>query len=303
MSGHFIAVDVETANSSRESICQIGLVSFADGNIAWEWSSLVNPECDFDGFNVQLHGIGSAHVSTAPTWSTVLEQITESISGQIVVSHTSFDCDALHHASARYGIALPSCSWLDTCAVARMAWPELAHHKLDVLCEQFGIRLQHHDAVSDARACGELLQLANLHTGASVSDWVDRTGLVSPAPYLAGVAAARPRYTEHLTCSANPSGQLGNQVWVCTGEFTSGKKALFEMAQALGCEVNERVTDRTTMLVFGSRNVVRFGGREKSRKQLDAEAAISRGQPVHILTEREFIELAARYHVTLPGVK
>jgi DNA polymerase-3 subunit epsilon len=67
MPRQFIAIDVETANSDRSSICQIGLVAFDQDGLAWEWSSLVNPECDFDANNVRIHGVRSQDVATAPT--------------------------------------------------------------------------------------------------------------------------------------------------------------------------------------------------------------------------------------------
>jgi DNA polymerase-3 subunit epsilon len=33
----FIALDVETANSDKASICQIGLVGFTNGTVEWQW--------------------------------------------------------------------------------------------------------------------------------------------------------------------------------------------------------------------------------------------------------------------------
>ena len=39
----FVAVDVETANSDRGSICQIGVVSVEQGQIVDEWQTLVDP--------------------------------------------------------------------------------------------------------------------------------------------------------------------------------------------------------------------------------------------------------------------
>lgn len=44
MSDEFVAVDVETANPDLASICQIGVVAFADGDVAGSWQSLIDPE-------------------------------------------------------------------------------------------------------------------------------------------------------------------------------------------------------------------------------------------------------------------
>ena len=44
----FNAIDVETANADRASICQIGIVHVRDGEIEDRWQTLVNPEDWFD---------------------------------------------------------------------------------------------------------------------------------------------------------------------------------------------------------------------------------------------------------------
>ena len=53
----FNAIDVETANSDPSSICQIGIVCVRNGAIKRQLSLFVNPEAQFNDFNVRLHGI------------------------------------------------------------------------------------------------------------------------------------------------------------------------------------------------------------------------------------------------------
>lgn len=43
----FVAIDVETANAKRASICQIGLVVYDNRKVVDEWSTLINPEDSF----------------------------------------------------------------------------------------------------------------------------------------------------------------------------------------------------------------------------------------------------------------
>src|SRR5690606_41318417 len=64
----FAAIDVETANADLSSICQVGVAFFQDGVHTRSWSSLVDPEDEFDGFNVSIHGIDEATVRGAPKW-------------------------------------------------------------------------------------------------------------------------------------------------------------------------------------------------------------------------------------------
>jgi DNA polymerase-3 subunit epsilon len=262
MTDQFIAIDVETANSRRSSICQIGLVAFTGTRLAWEWSSLVNPECDFDGGNVRVHGISSPSVASAPTWPAVLKGVSESICGQILVSHSSFDCEAIHQFCARYNLALPDCVWLDRCAIARMCWPNLPRHDLSSVCQVFGIALKHHDALSDAHACGALTTHAISNSGISLKQWIARASVPMPMSCSTERSSSR-RYSERIEAQGDPTGSLAGQIWVCTGDFFSGEAELVRLATSLGCDVKERFGKKASILVVGQRNPDHFAVKRK----------------------------------------
>ena len=68
----FVAIDFETANRSKSSICQVGIVRYRGGMLVETWSALVNPEDDFeDAYHSDLHGIQADHVVAAPLISIV----------------------------------------------------------------------------------------------------------------------------------------------------------------------------------------------------------------------------------------
>ena len=94
----FVAIDVETANADLSSICQVGVASFRDGKLHDQWKSLVNPEDEFDGINVSIHGIDEEKVRFSPIWSAVHPNVSVRLQGNIVVSHTAFDRLALFRA-------------------------------------------------------------------------------------------------------------------------------------------------------------------------------------------------------------
>ena len=52
MTYSYVALDVETANSFRGSICSIGLVKFQNGKVVDSSYSLIHPEEDFDYRNI-----------------------------------------------------------------------------------------------------------------------------------------------------------------------------------------------------------------------------------------------------------
>ena len=157
----YFVVDVETANQARHSICQIGIAFFAGGKMVDGWESLVNPLDDFSDFNIGIHGIGPRAVAHAPSWSEVYPKVMSMLSGAAVASHTDFDRSALTGACGRAGIpAVPYGKWIDTCWLARCAWPHLPNHKLPTLARTFRIAYRAHDALEDARVAGEVLALA-----------------------------------------------------------------------------------------------------------------------------------------------
>ena len=157
----YCVVDVETANQARSSICQIGIAVFEEGRMVDSFQSLVNPESDFSWFNIRVHGIRPEMVAQSPCWTEIFEQVRELLDGAPIVSHTYFDQAALNGACQRDGLeAVRPRKWIDTCGLARQAWPHLPNHKLPTLAEHFGIKYNSHDALEDARAAGEILSLA-----------------------------------------------------------------------------------------------------------------------------------------------
>jgi DNA polymerase-3 subunit epsilon len=157
----YYVVDVETANQSLHSICQIGIALFAGGKMVDGWESLVNPREEFHSFNVALHGIGPRTVARAPSWSEIFPKVRSMLAGAAVASHTYFDRGALAGACRQAGVPeVPYGRWIDTCWLARRAWPQLPNHKLPTLARSFRIGYRAHDALEDARVAGEVLALA-----------------------------------------------------------------------------------------------------------------------------------------------
>lgn len=86
----FAAMDVETANASRDSICQIGIVHVRDGQIEEQWKTLVDPETWFDDLNVEIHGIDEEDVWGSPVMPGLEVELRRRLNGY-VVSHSTFD--------------------------------------------------------------------------------------------------------------------------------------------------------------------------------------------------------------------
>ena len=72
--------------------------------------------------------------------------------------HGAFDWQSLCHAAYIEKFNLPTCKWFDTRKASKIVWPEMYNHKLNSLCNYLNIDLDHHKALSDAKACGEIFK-------------------------------------------------------------------------------------------------------------------------------------------------
>lgn len=148
----FTAIDFETATGYRNSICQVGLVRVENGRITNEFSILVQPPDNYywEKF-IDVHHITPQATANVPTFDKIWYMIEPFIKDQIVVAHNgfSFDFDVLAKTLGYYGMPVPEYEKHCTCNIFN-------RKSLDSLCERYAIPLNHHEALSDARACAQL---------------------------------------------------------------------------------------------------------------------------------------------------
>src|SRR5687767_15705610 len=88
----FVALDVETANARRGSICALGLVVVENGLITQRHSWLCRPPESighFDGFNMSLHGITPEMVAGEPLFRERLDHAGAIIGDRPVIMHNA----------------------------------------------------------------------------------------------------------------------------------------------------------------------------------------------------------------------
>ena len=282
---NFFALDVETANVDRSSICQIGVAEFRDGKVIDEWSTLVNPESYFDPFNIGLHGIKKSDVMDSPTFDGIYSELSERISHQIVVHHTSFDRTAINRACAEYKLQDLQIRWLDSAAICKRAWKEQFAAKgygLAKVAEFLGIDFSHHDALEDALTAGEIVCRACVETGLSIEEWFGRVGQsIFPS-----------KSESHLIQQqGNLDGNLYGENIVFKGTLSRPRAEMAKIAADLGCNISNGVTKKTTMLVVGIQDIPKLAGYEKSSKHRKAEELIAKDFDIKILDEKSFIEI------------
>jgi DNA polymerase-3 subunit epsilon len=268
----FIAIDVETANVNMASICSIGAAVFEGGVMTDKWYSLVDPKDYFDGVNISIHGIDETQVMGAPTFKEVAEKIDQLVSGNVVVTHTHFDRVAMHQAALRWTVPPLACTWLDSARVARRTWAECARrgYGLSDVCKRIGYSFEHHNALEDAKASGQVMLAAM------------RDAMLNRVTQPVGGSIKR---------DGNPDGSLAGEVVVFTGALDIPRHEAADLAASIGCAVGSTVTKKTKLLVVGDTDIARLAGHSKSSKHRKAEEMAMQGHPIRIIRETDFREL------------
>lgn len=155
----FAAIDFETANSERTSVCSVGVVVVRDGKIADTFYSLIQPEPNYYNYWCQrVHGLGHKDTDEAPVFPDVWAQIEPLIQDLPLVAHNkSFDESCLKAVFRCYGMDYPDYLFLCTCAAAKRQLQHLPNHQLHTVAAWCGYDLrQHHHALADAEACAHI---------------------------------------------------------------------------------------------------------------------------------------------------
>ena len=162
----FTAIDFETATGSRNSACAVGIITVENGKIVDEYYTLIKPpQNEYDWHCIRVHGITPEQTENAPTFAEVYPEIKKRLQGKTVVAHNeAFDRSVLQQTMEYYGLdyaelELPN-RWQCTMKICR-ASSKYPSGSLYECCKVDNIPLNHHEALSDARACA-MLYLNNL---------------------------------------------------------------------------------------------------------------------------------------------
>lgn len=163
-----VAIDFETANAKRESVCSIGFVVQEDNKILFEKEILVNPKCEFSKRNIKIHNITPMDVVDCPDWSEAWPEVQQYItSDTLVIAHNlrSMELPCIRKECERYNMSIPNFAKprskmaYDTLKLAQDLLPSAENHKLATLTKMYNIELEHHNALSDAKACLKLFNI------------------------------------------------------------------------------------------------------------------------------------------------
>lgn len=157
---NFAALDFETANQYRQSVCSLGVVVVREGKIEKRFYSLIKPVPPFfSAFNTGIHGITKQDTQDAPFFPQVWEQVSSLIEGLPLVAHNSiFDESCLKAVMDHYKMQYPGYKFYCTYRAAKSKFgSRLPNHRLQTVAKAVGFDLtRHHDALADAEACAQI---------------------------------------------------------------------------------------------------------------------------------------------------
>jgi len=158
----FTAIDFETANNHADSACSIGIVQVEQGVLTHKQVHLIKPPYTGEQWLfTYIHGLTYSDVAKALTFGELWPQIEHFFKDiDFVVAHNaSFDLKVLRACCQRYDILLPHFEHRCTVQVARNKL-KIRPANLANVCRELNITLNHHEALSDASACAQIMMHA-----------------------------------------------------------------------------------------------------------------------------------------------
>ena len=155
---NFAAIDFETANYHRSSVCSVGIVIVRDGQVTDKIYRLIRPEPEWYSYT-QVHGLSLEDTANEEVFPFVWEKIVPKIAGLPLVAHNSpFDESCLRAVFHVYQMDYPDYVFFCTCRASRKTFGHLLpNHQLHTVATNCGFNpTNHHHALADAEACAAI---------------------------------------------------------------------------------------------------------------------------------------------------
>lgn len=298
----FTAIDFETANRERASVCAVGAVRVLGGQIIAKDSWLVVPPTGADAFdlgNIRIHGIRPQDVRRRGiSWEESLARIESFRGGSPLIAHnSSFDQSVYAESCRRVGITPPSARWEDTLKLARQHL-RLPDYKLPTVAKHLRVKgFKHHDAAADAAACAQIAISIGKQIGAETINglWpLQQTRTGSSKWSSDRVSKAKVADLPKPDPEADERHPLFGQSVVLTGDLGSMDRwRAFERIAAAGGTPQKNVTLKTTMLVAASHRRLPDAYRPElgSSKERKASEYRDRGNAITFVGRWDFFDL------------
>lgn len=246
----FVSIDFEHATSKKGTICSVGIVTFKSGEIIDEFHSFVKPpNNEYSPYTIAVHRITPEITINSPNFNEIFLEIRNRIIDKNVVAHGAFHTDkhCLEQAMDFYNIHNDlNIDWICTQAIFNT--------KLNIACRQYGIELEHHEALSDAKACGQLynaylkneIDFTKFEQNNSFTEQKRRKyNIIYPAQLESEVL--KPDFEN----AENKTSPFYMKKVVISGFNDLDKKTLSNRLKKLGADVDSGIGKSTNFLIIG----------------------------------------------------
>lgn len=301
-----LAIDFETANASRSSVCSVGYALIENGKIVKNEEILINPEEYFDPFNISIHGITEEMVEGELTFPEVLEKYIKPLISEdtILIAHNAgFDMSVLRQACDKYNIEYPKFKYLCTRILSKNYYENLNSYALSAVAEHLGIEFEHHKANEDALVCAKIyLDIKSKHKDLELDEFCKVLRVRVGTMMSNGYKACETKYHKGSSYDIkeikadnderfDETHMFFDKQVVFTGTLCMPRKDAMQHVVNIGGKVADSVTKKTNFLILGVQDLRQLNGKKKSSKVIKAESLIEKGQDLEIIDEDEFLRL------------
>lgn len=314
----FIALDFEIANNDLSSACSLGMVFVEQNRIVDEKYFLIQPPgMKVDKSFTKVHGLTEEDLKDAPTFDEVWAEISGFFNTDIlVVAHNAFfDMSVLKSSLLHYSLEIPEFDYACSIPISTRGLNGFkVGGSLKARAEHFGVELDHHhNALSDARACAEVVlrcidlkKRKSLRTYCSTYSSIPVKSFLELKPQTSFYSKARSRKTNVRktfnsvsVSEITPSGTvfddkhpLFEKNLVFTGELTSiDRTEAMQLVVDKGAVIKSGVSGKTDYLIVGKQDPTIVGPDGLSTKERKAHELMKKESKIKILKEEEFLKL------------
>ena len=158
----YVSIDFETANTSFDSACAIGLCLFSsEGEELDSYYSLIRPkELVFDTRCTMVHNLDPYDIANAKSLPEIWPDILAFIGDRALVAHNApFDMKVLKASAESHNLGGLDNDYYCTLSLARKLWKGRPSYKLTSLASAFGWEYEAHNALADSEICGRLFSM------------------------------------------------------------------------------------------------------------------------------------------------
>ncbi len=294
----FVAIDLETANSNRSSVCALGMVKVKNNEVTDTYYTLVNPEDYFDGFNVMIHGIDEEDVVDSPTFEEIYTDITNFVKGYNLVAHsTRFDMYAIADCMDKYDLPIWKNNYFCSQRISEELRKGLASYRLNDLAYQLKLdSFEHHNALEDAKTSANIINyfVRNKELESIESFCVNHDFKIGKLKENGFVKLRNSKANKILLDYSNINPKEDSIFFdkrICfTGKLQKyTRKEVAQVVTNIGANWVDNLTEDVNYLIIGNlENLEKATGYKESNKIKKAKANAKNGLPIQILSELEF---------------